>query len=51
VMANKDVVPKAERLREQRKWYARDRGETTVREVLGAVGSAVKSQELVPPGS
>ena len=37
VMANKDVLPKAERLREQRKWYARDRGETTVREVLNSV--------------
>jgi hypothetical protein len=36
VMANKDVLPKEERLREQRKWYARDRGETTVREVLEA---------------
>lgn len=35
VMANKDVLPKEERLREQRKWYARDRGETTVQEVLG----------------
>ena len=37
VKANKDVMPKDERLREQRRWYARDRGETTVREVLEAV--------------
>ncbi len=34
VMANKDAMPKEERIREQRKWYARDRGVTTVREVL-----------------
>lgn len=37
VMANKAALPKEERLREQRKWYARDRGETTVREVLEIV--------------
>lgn len=35
-MANKAALPKEERLREQRKWYARDRGATTVREVLEA---------------
>lgn len=34
VMANKDLMPKEERIREQRKWYARDRGAATVREVL-----------------
>jgi hypothetical protein len=39
VMANKDVMPKDERLREQRRWYARDRGETTVREVMQAMTS------------
>jgi hypothetical protein len=33
-MANKGVVPKVERLKEQRRWYARDKGETTIREVL-----------------
>lgn len=36
-MANKDIMPKDERLREQRKWYARDRGASTVREVLEGV--------------
>ena len=39
VLANKDVIPKIEKLREQRKWYARDKGETTVREVFEAVGT------------
>jgi hypothetical protein len=40
VKANKDVMPKEERLRETRKWYARDRGETTIREILLAAGVA-----------
>lgn len=38
VKANKDTMPKEERLRETRKWYARDRGETTIREILRAAG-------------
>ena len=38
VRANKDTMPKEERLRETRKWYARDRGETTIREILAAAG-------------
>ncbi len=38
VMANRTVMPKAELYPEVRKWYARDRGETTLKEVL-AVGS------------
>ena len=37
VMANRPLLPKVERLREQRQWYARDRGETTMREVLNSV--------------
>ncbi len=41
VMANKDVMPKDQRLLETRKWYARDRGETTIREVLRAAGIEV----------
>jgi hypothetical protein len=38
VMANRATTPKAELYPEVRKWYARDRGETTLREVLAAAG-------------
>jgi hypothetical protein len=38
VMANRTTTPKAELYPEVRKWYARDRGETTLREVLAAAG-------------
>ncbi|MGH7590926.1 MAG: thioredoxin family protein [Gemmatimonadales bacterium] len=38
VMAHKGTMEKAARYREVRRWYAKDRGETTLREVLGAVG-------------
>jgi hypothetical protein len=38
VMANRQTMPKAELYPEVRKWYARDRGETTIREVLTAAG-------------
>ena len=34
VMANRPVLPRPEVVKEERRWYARDRGETTVREVL-----------------
>jgi hypothetical protein len=34
VLANKAAVPKAELYPEVRRWYARDRGETTLHEVL-----------------
>jgi hypothetical protein len=37
VMANKDTLPKEDRYREVRRWYAKDRGESTLREVLGLV--------------
>ncbi len=40
VMANRLTVPKAELYPQVRKWYARDRGETTLREVLLAAGIA-----------
>jgi Thioredoxin len=36
VMARKGVVPKADLYPQIRKWYARDRGESTLREVLAA---------------
>jgi hypothetical protein len=38
VMANKDTMPKPERYKEVRRWYARDRGETTIREVAAVLG-------------
>lgn len=38
VMANKDVLPSAERYKEVRRWYAKDRGETTLREVMETMG-------------
>jgi hypothetical protein len=38
VMANRPLVPKAELYPRIRKWYARDRGETTLREVLAVAG-------------
>jgi hypothetical protein len=41
VMANRGTVPKAELYLQVRKWYARDRGETTLREVLEMAGFSV----------
>jgi len=41
VMANRAIMPKAELYPKVRKWYARDRGETTLREVLEAAGFSV----------
>jgi DNA-binding transcriptional LysR family regulator len=41
VMANRATMPKTELYPLVRKWYARDRGETTIREVLQAAGLAV----------
>jgi hypothetical protein len=38
VMANRNTMPKSELYPQVRKWYARDRGETTLREVLEAAG-------------
>jgi hypothetical protein len=38
VMANRATTPKAELYPQVRKWYARDRGETTMREVLATAG-------------
>ena len=38
VMANKDTMPKDRRYAEARRWYARDKGESTLREVLTAIG-------------
>lgn len=41
VMANRGSMAKAELYPQVRKWYARDRGETTLREVLEAAGLPV----------
>jgi hypothetical protein len=41
VMANRLAVPKAELYPQVRRWYARDHGETTLREVLAAAGLLV----------
>jgi hypothetical protein len=38
VLAHKDSMPKDQRYAETRRWYARDRGESTLRELLGAIG-------------
>jgi hypothetical protein len=43
VMANRASTPKSELYPKVRTWYARDRGETTVREVLGIAGAAMAS--------
>ncbi|HEV7366739.1 MAG TPA: thioredoxin family protein [Gemmatimonadales bacterium] len=41
VMANRNTIPKSELYPQVRKWYARDRGETTLKEVLEAAGLSV----------
>jgi hypothetical protein len=41
VMANRNTMPKTELYPQVRKWYARDRGETTLREVLETSGFPV----------
>ena len=41
VMANRLTVPKAELYPKVRQWYARDRGETTLREILEIAGLPV----------
>jgi hypothetical protein len=41
VMANRGTMPKSELYPQVRKWYARDRGETTLREVLEVAGLPV----------
>jgi hypothetical protein len=42
VMANRGSVPKQELYPQVRTWYARDRGESTLREVLETAGFAVE---------
>ncbi len=40
VMEHRDRISATERYRETRRWYARDRGESTLRELLGMVPGA-----------
>ncbi len=40
VMANREAVPKAQLYPQVRRWYAKDRGEATLREVLAMLGPA-----------
>lgn len=50
VMANRGSMPKAELYPQARKWYARDRGESTLREVLSiARGSPIPGSAPLPP--
>jgi hypothetical protein len=42
-LANRDTIPKDVRYAEMRRWYARDRGASTVREVLAAIRSSSRS--------
>jgi hypothetical protein len=44
VMANRGTIPKAELYPQVRTWYARDRGESTLREVLEAAGFPTTSE-------
>jgi thioredoxin-like negative regulator of GroEL len=44
VMANRATTPKSELYPKIRQWYARDRGETTLREVLEAAGFSVAAK-------
>jgi hypothetical protein len=45
VMANRPLVPKAELYPKVRQWYARDRGETTLREVLEMAEKAERAEK------
>jgi hypothetical protein len=48
VMANRGTMPKSELYPQVRKWYARDRGETTLREVLEVAGLPVAVNAASP---
>jgi Thioredoxin len=38
VMANRATIPKEERYKQVRRWYAADRGQSTIREIMQAAG-------------
>jgi hypothetical protein len=48
VMANLGTMPKAELYPQARKWYAKDRGESTLREVLAASGFSLLEHPASP---
>ncbi len=49
VMANRETAPKAELYPQVRRWYARDRGESTLREVLAVTrGTATPAATASP---
>ena len=43
VLTNRPLLAKGEVVKEERRWYARDKGQTTIREVLEAVGLRTSS--------
>lgn len=51
VMANRQVIPKAQLYPQVRKWYAKDRGETILREVLEAAGLPLRTSSRYSPKS
>jgi hypothetical protein len=48
VMANRGTVPKAELYPKVRQWYARDHGESTLREILQTAGVEVPAAAVSP---
>jgi hypothetical protein len=46
VVENRGVIPKAELYPQVRKWYARDKGETTLREILEIVQRQLRDPSL-----
>jgi hypothetical protein len=51
VRANLNRMPKEERLREQRRWYARDRGGSVLEEILGILTSRPLSALAITPAA
>lgn len=43
VMTNRPLLAKGEVVKEERRWYARDKGETTIREVLQSIRTSTPS--------
>ncbi len=43
VMTNRPLLAKGEVVKEERRWYARDKGETTIREVLESIRTSTPS--------
>ena len=50
VLANKKMIPSPKRYAYARRWYAKDAGESTLRELLAAVGGQVSSAGNGPGG-